>query len=177
MRVERDVRGFDRRDVEDVYPDRTRTRDGHVGPSRPEGHHSGTHAQKLRDAVISELQRQVRDLQQQSSMRGPPPRMLFAPAAMGNSEVPCAAGPVEAPPDVTPCQSKAPQIQSRRQDGESEAVGAKFHGAPGPSRLYRDPIVRLSPAYLKPDEGNWDQPYLSKVLQQMKDSEIAKLKL
>ena len=54
---------------------------------------------------------------------------------------------------------------------------AKFHGAPEPSRLYRDPTVRLSPAYLKPDEGIWDQSYLSKALQQMKDSEIAKLRL
>ena len=116
-------------------------------------------------------------------MRGPPPHVPFAPAAMANFGVPCASGPVRSHPYVSPGQawpgttSKAPQVQSRRLDGESEAVRTKFHGATEPPDLYRDQNVRLSPAYLKPDEGIWDQPYLSKALQQMKDSEVAKLRL
>ena len=75
------------------------------------------------------------------------------------------------------CQSKAPQVQPRRPDGESEAARAKDPGVTEPSNVHRDPNVRLSPAYLKPDEGIWDQSYLSRALQQMKDSEIAKLRL
>ena len=74
------------------------------------------------------------------------------------------------------CQSKALQVQSRRLDGESEVVRTKFHGAIEPSDVYRDPNVRLSPAYLKPDEGIWDQSYLSKALQMMKDSEVASMR-
>ena len=34
----------------------------------------------------------------------------------------------------------------------------------------------LSPAYQVPEEGIWNQSYLSKALQQMKDSEVVKLK-
>ena len=60
---------------------------------------------------------------------------------------------------------------------ESEAVRAKSHGATEYPDLYRLHEERLSPAYLKPEEGIWDQSYLSRVLQQMKDSEIQKLRL
>ena len=117
-------------------------------------------------------------------MRGPPPHVPFAPAARETFGVPCASGPVRSHPYVLPGQawplgsaSKAPQVQSRRLDGELEVGRAKFHEAIEPPVMYRDPSFRLSAAYLKPDEGIWDQSYLSKVLQQMKDSEIAKLKL
>ena len=99
-----------------------------------------------------DLQRKIRELQQDRDMRGPPPHMPFAPAAMENPGVPCASGPVRAPPNVMPCHSKARQVQSRRLDGESEAARAKVHGATEPSDLYRDPNVRLPTAHLKPDE-------------------------
>ena len=112
-----------------------------------------------RDARLADLQRQVRELQQHSNARGPPPRIPTVPAAMGNSGVLQAAGPTEATPGVIPdsfgLQSKAPRVQSRRPDGNSEDVRAKFHGAPEPSPLYRDPAIRLSPAYSEPDKGIW----------------------
>ena len=60
---------------------------------------------------------------------------------------------------------------------ESEAMRAKSHGATEPPNLYSVPEERMSPAYMKPEEGIWDQSYLSRALQQMKDSEIAKLRL
>ena len=60
--------------------------------------------------------------------------------------------------------------------GESEAARAKDPGVTEPSNVQRNPDARLSPAYLKPDEGIWDQSYLSKALQMMKDSEMAKLR-
>ena len=85
---------------------------------------------------------------------------------MGNSGVLQAAGPTEANQGVIPdsfgLQSKAPQAQSRRPDGNSEAVRAKYHGAPEPSPMYRDIGSILSPAYSEPDKGIWDQSYLSK---------------
>ena len=93
----------------------------------------------------------------------------FAPAAMENPGVPRASGSVRAHPYVSPGQawlgttSKAPQVQSRRLDCEPEAVRTKFHGATEPPYLYRDQNVRRSPAYLKPDEGIWDQSYLQKL--------------
>ena len=60
---------------------------------------------------------------------------------------------------------------------DSEAARAKYHGATEYPDLYRVPEERLSPAYLKPEEGIRDQSHLSKGLQQMKDSEISKLRL
>ena len=66
------------------------------------------------------------------------------------------------------------RVQVRGLNGEPEVTRTKFHGATEPPGLYRN--ARLSPAYLTPDEGIWDQSYLSKALQQMKDSEILKLR-
>ena len=90
--------------------------DGQAGPSRPQGQYLGTNVQTSgtnvqnsgvsglieRDAMIADLQRQVRELQQQNNVRGPPPRTPTAPAAMGNSEVLQAAGSTEANPVVIP---------------------------------------------------------------------------
>ena len=55
-----------------------------------------------RDAMIADLQRQVRELQQQNNVRGPPPRTPIVPAAMGNSGVLEAAGSTEAIPGAIP---------------------------------------------------------------------------
>ena len=40
----------------------------------------------------------------------------------------------------------------------------------------QEKAVTLSPAYRNPEANIWEQSYLSKALQQMKDSEIAKLR-
>ena len=131
--------------------DRISVRDGVGRPSRPESYHSATSAQK--EERILELERQVREFHREKEMRGPPPHVPFAPAAMENPGVQCASGPARAHPYVIPGQawpgttSKAPQVQSGRLDGESEAVRTKFHGAIEPPDLYRYQNVRLSPAY------------------------------
>ena len=59
---------------------------------------------------------------------------------------------------------------------EPEAARATDPGVAAPTNVQFDES-KLSPANLKPDEGIWDQSYLSKALQTMKDSEIAKLRL
>merc|ERR1711888_328095 len=40
----------------------------------------------------------------------------------------------------------------------------------------REKAATLSPAYQNPEASTWEQSYLSEALQQMKDSEIAKLR-
>ena len=93
VRVEREARGSTNREAD--TQDRSRTRDGRGRPSRAESYHSATSAQN--QELIMDLQRQVRELQQDRDMRGPPPHMPFAPAAMETPGVPCASGPVRAP--------------------------------------------------------------------------------
>jgi len=67
--------------------------------------------------------------------------------------------------------SKAPPEGT--QDGYTEVARAKYPGASAPSPV-EEP--RLSPAYSEPDKAIWEQSYLSKALQQMKDSEMTMLK-
>ena len=125
------------------------------------------------------MQGHINDLREGRNVRIGVPQFASAVAAMGSYEVPSAVPPVSQPPCVTPhgLQFKAPPIQTRGVDDNVNASRAKSHGAPDSSFLFRDPDVRLSPAYLKPDEGVWDQTYLSKALQNMKDSEVPKLRL
>ena len=116
---------------------------------------------------------------QQNNVQGPLSRTPIVSVAMGNFVVPQTVGPTEADQGVIPdglgLTSKAPPL--RRQAGNSEAARAKYHGAPEPSPMYRDLGPILSPAYSEPDKGRWDQSYLARVLQQMKDSEMTKLKM
>ena len=59
------------------------------------------------------------------------------------------------------------------QDGLTEAARAKYPRVSAPSPV-EEP--KLSPTYSEPDKAIWEQSYLSKALQQMKDSEMTKLK-
>ena len=58
-----------------------------------------------------------------------------------------------------------------------EFTRAKYPVDSPPPRMFRETGLAPSPAYQKPDEGIWEQSYLSKALQNMKDSEVPKLKL
>ena len=120
----------------------------------------GVSALPARDAKKSQIcRKQIRELQEQKNLRS-------------SSVLP------EAQPGVIPGRlgllSKAPS--QRMQYGTTEAARAKYPGAPEPSPVFRDQEQR-PPAYSEPDKGIWDQSYLSKTLQQMKDSEMTKLKL
>ena len=132
---------------------------------RADVQNQGANALMERHARIAYLLGQVREIQQQNNLPGPLSRTPTVSAEANQGVIPDGLG----------LTSKAPPL--RRQDGNSEAVRAKYHGAPEPSPMYRDLGPRLSPAYSEPDKGIWDQSYLSKALQQMKDSEMTKLKL
>ena len=106
-------------------------------------------------------------------MRGPPPQERPQQDDVSHIRVPSAPGSVRAHPYMQP-MSKAPHVQVRKPTGETHIPKAKSHENSEPPGVYR--ATQLSPAYQTPDEGIWDQTYLSKALQQMKDSEIAKLK-
>ena len=69
-------------------------------------------------------------------------------------------------------------VQVSKPSGETQIPKAKPSDNSEPPGIYREvrQETQLSPAYQTPDEGIWEQTYLSKALQQMKDSEIAKLK-
>ena len=110
-------------------------------------------------------------------MRRPTSQAQTTPVAKEVPGVQCASGSVRLSPSGEHCQSKAPFVQSRRPEGEPEVARAKDPGVTDPPNVQRNPDSRLSPAYMKPDEGIWDQSYLSKALQMMKDSEMAKLRL
>jgi len=74
-------------------------------------------------------------------------------------------------------QAKAPPVQTGRTEETVDPATAKSYAEADHLRVNRDSESRLSPAYLKPDEGIWEQTYLSKALQNMKDSEVPKLRL
>ena len=112
-----------------------------------------------------ELEREVRELRRERDLRGPPPY---------GRPMPVSTHPYVSQGQPLPgATSKASYVQVRGLNGEPEVTRTKFHEATEPPGLYRS--ATLSPAYLKPDEGIWDQSYLSKALQQMKDSEILEL--
>ena len=68
--------------------------------------------------------------------------------------------------------------QVNKPSGEMQIPKAKPSDNSEPPGIHREvrPETQLSLAYLTPEEGIWEQNYLSKALQQMKDSEIAKLR-
>ena len=81
------------------------------------------------------------------------------------------------------CTSKAPSLaQSSRVPGrtfakEPQPARNDYHGGAAPAAVqFEDEEPRMSPAYVKADDATWEQAYLAKVLQGMKDSEILKLK-
>ena len=69
-------------------------------------------------------------------------------------------------------QSKAPPLQGRRLDMDFTAERPKSPEADQPSGARHT----LTPEYVQTDEKIWNHSLLAKVLLQMKDSEIAKLK-
>ena len=74
-------------------------------------------------------------------------------------------------------RSKAPVLRSKSPPGLS--VGVQESSAGVASESVHEGVNQQSrspPGYSNADESIWDQAYLSKALQQMKDSEIAKLK-
>ena len=157
VRVERDAR-----DVGDQQGNLTR--------SRAESYHSARSA--LRDERMTALEQQVSRLCQALEMRGPPPQERPEQGDVNYSRVPSASGSVRAHP-YRPPTSKAPHVQVGRPISDTQIPRAKSHENPEQSGVYR--TARLSPAYQTPEEGIWDQSYLSKALQQMKDSEIVNL--
>ena len=74
-------------------------------------------------------------------------------------------------------RSKAPGLQSKSPPGLS--VGVQESSAGEASESVDEEVnqeSRSPPGYSNADESIWEQAYLSKALQQMKDSEIARLK-
>ena len=74
-------------------------------------------------------------------------------------------------------RSKAPGLRSKSPPGLS--VGVQEPSAERASESLNEEVHQESkspPAYSNADESIWEQAYLSKALQQMKDSEISKLK-
>ena len=91
--------------------------------------------------------------------------------------VPSAPKPMS--PHISPhlfmqTKSKATHVQVSKPTGDMQIPKAKSYVNSEPPGVFGG--TQLSPAYQTPDEGIWEQTYLSKALQQMKDSEIAKLK-
>ena len=91
--------------------------------------------------------------------------------------MPSAPKPVS--PHISPhlfmqTKSKATHVQVSKPTGEMQIPKAKSYVNYEPPGVFGG--TQLSLAYQTPDEGIWEQTYLSKALQQMKDSEIAKLK-
>ena len=75
-------------------------------------------------------------------------------------------------------RSKYSPVQRENPVLVKEPHWAKYHVVSPPLRVCREKNgLALSPAYQNPDEGIWEQNYLSKALQNMKDSEVPKLKL
>ena len=68
--------------------------------------------------------------------------------------------------------------QVSKPSGEVQTPKAKPSENSEPPGIHKEvrQEMQLSPAYLNPEEGIWEHNYLSKALQQMKDSEIAKFK-
>ena len=58
-----------------------------------------------------------------------------------------------------------------------EFTRAKYPVDSPPPRMFRETGLVPSPAYQNPDEGIWEQSIFLRVLQNMKDSEVPKLKL
>ena len=81
----------------------------------------------------------------------------------------------------TGLQSKAPGLRSKSapspppglSEGVQETTARRSSDAVNAELLEES---KGSPAYYEADKDIWEQAYLSKVLQQMKDSEIAKLR-
>ena len=71
--------------------------------------------------------------------------------------------------------SKAPPMQRGRLGSEDGARRAKFHQAPGLPERDIAPDGRPSPDYVQTDDSIWNQNMLSKVLLQLKYSEVKKL--
>ena len=83
--------------------------------------------------------------------------------------------PYVAPTFKTPPPSKAQPIQFGVT--ESKAAPQSREEIPEAGEQPKpEKAATLSPAYQNPEAGIWEQNYLSKALQQMKDSEIAKLR-
>ena len=71
---------------------------------------------------------------------------------------------------------KAPPTQCRRLDFDDRARRIRFQQAPRLPDGGTVPDGRPSPDYVQTDESVWNQGMLAKVLLQMKDSEVWKLK-
>ena len=108
---------------------------------------------------VEDLQRRVRENRRKRDR---------SPGLAGVDEVNNANIGVSAqlPSSVLPGQvvpgavSTASYVQVRRPERDQEPNRTKFHEAIGPLDVYRSDA--FSPAYLKPDEGIWEQAYLSK---------------
>ena len=73
--------------------------------------------------------------------------------------------------------SKNSPVQRENPVLVKEFPRAKYLADSPPFRMFRETGLAPSPAYQNPEERIWEQSYLSKALQNMKDSEIPKLKL
>ena len=114
-------------------------------------------------------------------IRGPPPQERPEQGEEGYSKAPVyrkAPSPSAFlrahPHPYWPPVSKAPHVQVGTPRSDRQVPRAKSHENPEPPGMYR--AARRSPAYQTPEEGIWDQSYLSKALQQMRDREVVKLK-
>ena len=140
---------------------------GFVPVTGQSGEDQGVSALMERDAVIAELRRQVRVLHAQNNVQ-----TYVQNDAQNHVQNNFSS---QTRPGVIPnrgqtgLQSKAPPEGT--QDGVPEAARAKYPRFSEPSPLEE---LKDSPAYSEPDKAIWEQSYLSKALQQMKDSEMTK---
>ena len=153
--------------------------DGEVNPTTTSG----------RDAEIEELRQQIQALQLQVTVQN------SSVAQQVTHNLPAQGQPAQGS-DVG--QIRQGVIPGRDQSGSTSRAGLRSKASaprsdPPPgltggsqgfstgraSELVGDGVQQQSrspPGYSNPDENIWDQAYLSKALQQMKDSEISKLK-
>ena len=157
------------RDERDVRPDVGHA-DTHPRPRADSYHSARSISREDRMLALEETMLRMEDVVQ---------RMHQALEA-GGLRSPELRGP---PPKTRPDYVEYPYDRHpshRRQSSPYQGASSKFYPK-GSTQAGPDPQggpkgTTLSPAYQIPEEGIWNQSYLAKALQSMKDTEIAKLR-
>ena len=101
-----------------------------------------------------------------SDLRGPPPKA--APDSLNSP-----------PGTVSKASMLIPPEENVRENLSKEAPQGQSEGIPKtpPARPAAEPkVTPPSPAYVVPEDSVWNQSYLAKALQNMEDTDFAKLK-
>ena len=151
---------------------------------REDSYHSAR--SNLREEMMNSLEQQLFGFQEAINnliaMQGHPPKE--SPKGddlqnVGYARAPRAQDSSRSQPYVTPTSKTPPSKAPLVQVGVGASTGDPQPRAKTPEAAERPKVYRaakLSLAYQNPEAGIWEQNYLSKALQQMKDSEIAKLR-